>query len=97
MPAAISELFREHLDEIRNRLQEGPLPLSEALEKGWLYVDDGCEGLSKMVGVYNCPDAFGFGEAKLHVCKTNRRLNHSFRSGKTVHGEDIQLMIVRGQ
>jgi len=97
MPEALSDLFREHLAEISGRLSEGPLSLTEALERGWLYLDDGCEGLFGLLGVYNCPDELGFDGATIHVCRSNHKFTRCFRSGYQIHGEDILLVVASSE
>lgn len=44
----------EHGDVIRSRLASGPLPLSEALERGWCVLDGRLE-LAELLGVYVAP------------------------------------------
>jgi len=93
MPEALSDLFRKHLAEISARLSEGPLSLTEAMESGWLYLDDGCKGLFALLGVYNCPDELGFDGSVIHVCRSNHKFSRDFGSGYQIHGEDILLVV----
>lgn len=48
----------EYAEVIRSRLASGPLPLSEALEKGWCVLDGKLE-LAELLGVYVAPWALG--------------------------------------
>jgi len=51
----------EYGDVIRARLASGPLPLSEALERGWCVLDGTLE-LAELLGVYVAPWALTEGE-----------------------------------
>lgn len=93
MPDEISALFKEHYKEISKRLNDGPLSLTEALGKGWLYLDDGCEGLTNLLGVYNNPDWLDVDGDMIHICRSGCALEHQFKSGKRVHGDDILLIV----
>jgi len=93
MPDEISNLFKEHYKEISKRLKDGPLPLTEALEKGWLYLDDGCEGLTNLLGVYNSPDWLEVDGDTIHICRSGYALKHQFNSGKRVYGDDLLLVM----
>ena len=56
-PEAIDTRLRflgEYGDVIRTRLASGPLPLSEALERGWCVLDGTLE-LAELLGVYIAP------------------------------------------
>jgi hypothetical protein len=54
LPGRHIRFLREHAKQLLARIKEGPLPLSEALSRGWCIVA-GTDAVGELLGVYSAP------------------------------------------
>lgn len=55
LPSAIEKFLEKYKEAIKSELENGPVSLSTAIERGWITVD-GENMLSQLVGIYTAPD-----------------------------------------
>ena len=90
LPTPIERFLEAYRSEILDELRTGPVSLSDAVNKGWLQIDD-VDLLPQLVGVYASPDWLDETNDDLAVSIAPGSLDMPLPDGGRLEGDDLVL------
>ncbi|RUO42666.1 hypothetical protein CWE15_04435 [Aliidiomarina taiwanensis] len=94
LPSLIERFLSSYREEILSQLRIGPVPLSLAVEKGWLTVED-FDALPQLIGVYASPEWLDDTNSELAVTVAANALDVQLPDGSHLEGDDLILHWLR--
>lgn len=90
LPPLIERFLSAYREEILSQLSVGPVPISSAVEKGWLTVED-FDALPQLIGVYASPEWLDDTNSELAVSVAPNALDAQLPDGSRLEGDDLIL------